>query len=100
MNQSAQKRRNILRTLNEEEIMKFMQIEVDVVKLGLPYREIDIIQFLIISHWDLQECLDRMKRLRKMYKDNKTDTVKLADALIRMRGITEIFSVGGFDPDG
>jgi len=100
IDQSVDKRRNILRALNQREKVKFMQIEFDVAKLGLPYREIDIIQFLVVSHWDLQDCLDRMKRLRKMYKEYKTDTVKLADALIRMRGMTELFSVGGFDPDG
>jgi len=100
MNQSLAKRRNILRELNEEEKIKFMKIESDVAKLGLPQQAIDIIQFLIVSHWDLPECLDRMKRLKIMEKDYKIDTVTLADGITQMRERTEMFRIGGYDPDG
>jgi len=95
-----QRRKIVYDALSDEEKEKFTKLEVDAGKHGYSYQAVDIAQFLIVSHLDLNECLTRMEKWRAMLREHLADKVSVAQCLTFQRETDFMSAVGGCDPEG
>jgi len=94
------KRTAIINELNNEEKPKFEELEKAVVEHGYKCQPIDLVQYLIVSHLEIPECLTRMKKWREELKKWGGDEVSVSSTIQYFRDNPEWNSIGGYDNDG
>jgi len=97
---TKQRRKIVYDALSDAEKERFTILEEDVGKHGYSYQAVDIAQFLIVSHLDLNESLTRMKKWRAMLRQHQADQVSVGQCLAFQRETDFMSAVGGCDPEG
>jgi len=90
----------IISKLDIEEKASFKDLEKAVAKRGYKCQPIDLVQYLIVSHLKIPECLTRLQKWEEELKKWKGDEVPVSSSIEYIREHPEWNSIGGLDSEG